>query len=1101
MSKGKRKAPTTDDFEAQHIQISVPSVKKVHFSSTSASGSHSSSSVIGRLPTQQSLPQSAGQSTALPPPGPPGLEAGGKKQTQNAELLAEFGPLLPKLGSLILEFEADPSIGTLCSCSMGHVTTQCHDCTGYQATCATCFIQNHLNTPFHWAEVWDFEKQYFFRHDIAGLGHIIQLGHNGRPCSAPTPARGFTVVDGNGVHSTKIAFCGCREQPPDKVQQLMRARLFPATTDEPRTAFTFSVLKEFSLHNLESKKAAYDYLGALLRLSDNGFTADIPNPYANFLRVVRLWNYLTLLKRSGQLHGIDLFLPHRPAGNLLVWCPACPEPGFNSDPNCPKTPHHLRHCNQSQRTLDGNFQCNQYNKNTDPDDISLCAGKGYFPPDDEYKAYLAKIPVSREKKWQKSTCNYLKVVNKQNKKKFKNMAITGTVNCQCSHVFILSCVDLQYGERFANTDAALAREVRQRKPGSSLNVILQLEVEDIDKVTTYDIACEYFINLESRFQEHFPDLVHDVRKIRWGVPSLHVQGHQDSCNYLFGTAYMECVGHFHGETAEHYWPEANQLGPHVRQMNNGHRQDTMIMHHGDWNHKKIMKLAATLSNDLALAKARYVEKRDHFISLSISFHHHLSKWQAMDRTATKNGKEAISVYKHRTSKVQVPSQTTIYQAMLAQDDNFQSTLIPRNKLARFLNDALKIQDAQRQLCGATKEAQEHNLESTRKEILGRRTKLGDMIATWRQQQKSLTPKLGDKVSAQAATTPVIAVENETLYLPSDLTALERQELDVAAIGIEEIRWREGQAFDSLRAVQNVVKALTALRDLKHKNERQQKDNSRAGDQIAETTKRRDRHMASYEAARHALISLGALVEGPGTGFPPLTEADLFMKSVRQTRQVGDSRFTDGLLWRTTGHISAPSHIAPSISGAGMSGTQMEKRKSGLLLAPIYLYGDSPRGIIHKANMATEKEISERPEGWLWQLGKMGRLSQAEMEEWSSEGDRVQWFRAEAEMQRWQEQKEQKLVELLRTIRSFAKMEWVWTQLSFQVANKPGHAAYARQKAGMYSRRAEEARTMIRDAGHTELLSPTANVIEFIERERAGEMVYLSSYLHVTEHTE
>jgi hypothetical protein len=118
------------------------------------------------------------------------------------------------------------------------------------------------------------------------------------------------------------------------------------------------------------------------------------------------------------------------------------------------------HCNQSQRTLDGNFQCNQYNKNTDPDDISLCAGKGYFPPDDEYKAYLAKIPVSREvsdviwqvsirvfKLSQKSTCNYLKVVNKQDKKKFKNMAITGTVNCQCSHVFILSSVDLHHGER------------------------------------------------------------------------------------------------------------------------------------------------------------------------------------------------------------------------------------------------------------------------------------------------------------------------------------------------------------------------------------------------------------------------------------------------------------------------------------------------------------------------------------------------------------------------------------------------------------------------------------------------------------------------------
>lgn len=52
--------------------------------------------------------------------------------------------------------------------------------------------------------------------------------------------------------------------------------------------------------------------------------------------------------------------------------------------------------NQSQRTLDGNFQCNQFNKNTDPDDVSLCAGKGYFPLDSEYKKYLVDVPVSKE---------------------------------------------------------------------------------------------------------------------------------------------------------------------------------------------------------------------------------------------------------------------------------------------------------------------------------------------------------------------------------------------------------------------------------------------------------------------------------------------------------------------------------------------------------------------------------------------------------------------------------------------------------------------------------------------------------------------------------
>ncbi|KAJ7822157.1 hypothetical protein B0H13DRAFT_1920274 [Mycena leptocephala] len=129
-------------------------------------------------------------------------------------------------------------------------------------------------------------------------------------------------------------------------------------------------------------------------------------------------------------------------------------------------------------------KCNQFNKNTDPDDISLCAGNGYFPPSDEYKAYLAKIPVSREK----STCNYLNVVNKQDKKK---MAITGTVN--------LLTFNMANG--------------------------------NVDKI------CHLYLMTD----EHFPDLVEDISSMRWGVPSLHVQGHQDSCNYLWLAELSQCT--------------------------------------------------------------------------------------------------------------------------------------------------------------------------------------------------------------------------------------------------------------------------------------------------------------------------------------------------------------------------------------------------------------------------------------------------------------------------------------------------------------------------------------------------------------------------------
>jgi hypothetical protein len=44
-------------------------------------------------------------------------------------------------------------------------------------------------------------------------------------------------------------------------------------------------------------------------------------------------------------------------------------------------------------------------------------------------------------------CDHLSALNKQDRKKFRNMDITGIVCVQCSHVFIKSTVDLQLGEK------------------------------------------------------------------------------------------------------------------------------------------------------------------------------------------------------------------------------------------------------------------------------------------------------------------------------------------------------------------------------------------------------------------------------------------------------------------------------------------------------------------------------------------------------------------------------------------------------------------------------------------------------------------------------
>jgi hypothetical protein len=189
----------------------------------------------------------------------------------------EFEAIRPQLEASMLQHAADITMGSPCACETGKLRdVKCFDCTQYEVSCRDCFVRDHRNNPFHWAEVWDAEQGFYVRHDMAKVGSALQLGHHGRDCSVVQPSEApilFTVTHTNGLHSTQVRFCG--HQDNNRVTQLMDARLFPSTFTTPASAFTFQVLKEFQIHSLESKVAAFDYVGSLRRLTDNAFPADV----------------------------------------------------------------------------------------------------------------------------------------------------------------------------------------------------------------------------------------------------------------------------------------------------------------------------------------------------------------------------------------------------------------------------------------------------------------------------------------------------------------------------------------------------------------------------------------------------------------------------------------------------------------------------------------------------------------------------------------------------------------------------------------------------------------------------------------------------------
>ncbi|KAF9521239.1 hypothetical protein CPB83DRAFT_911799 [Crepidotus variabilis] len=107
------------------------------------------------------------------------------------------------------------------------------------------------------------------------------------------------------------------------------------------------------------------------------------------------------------------------------------------------------------------------------------------------------------------------------------------------------------------------------------------------------------------------------------------------------------------------------------------------------------------------------------------------------------------------------------------------------------------------------------------------------------------------------------------------------------------------------------------------------------------------------------------------------------------------------------------------------------------------------------------------DSWIWGFSP-GKLSDTELQDWINEGDSVQWFRAEAEMQRWQKQIAIKQAEFLRVISTFFRMSDVWGKLG-SLALDPGAIAYAKKKAYMFSEMAATAVEAFSDAGYGDCL--------------------------------
>ena len=184
----------------------------------------------------------------------------------------------------ILSNKYQEGIGDPCPCGSDKATVfrckeDCFETAPLQ--CQTCIVNHHIRLPFHRIQKWTGE--YFKQTSLHDLGARIHLGHSGMPCpnrSSTSTGRPFVVVDRNGFHQFNLEFCHCdKDIPQTEPIQLIRARLFPATLNQPESAFTFQLLDDFHAHTLSSKKSSYTFHDALQKRANAVFPQDVPVSY------------------------------------------------------------------------------------------------------------------------------------------------------------------------------------------------------------------------------------------------------------------------------------------------------------------------------------------------------------------------------------------------------------------------------------------------------------------------------------------------------------------------------------------------------------------------------------------------------------------------------------------------------------------------------------------------------------------------------------------------------------------------------------------------------------------------------------------------------
>ncbi|GBE78058.1 hypothetical protein SCP_0109400 [Sparassis crispa] len=736
----------------------------------------------------------------------------------------------------------------------------CFDGPGTQDIAAKCELHNQATAmrclDCFGGKLEGWNGQFFERISLAHIGLRVQLGHHSGRCfqNQCGPVR-FTVLDVSGTHHVNVDFCRCGESPGgwNECIQLLRVGWYPATTECPRTAFTFDYLNTFHLLTLQGKLNLYDYYKAILRKTDNIGLQKQVYRWNEVSMVVRQWRHLKSVKRAGHGHNPAGIAATKP-GACAVECPACPHPGINLPVGWESLPNTERWLYQQVVAMDACFHLKL--KARGFQDPELGSGWLYFVGEGSYQEYLAICKDQHEISMCESELN---AVNQAySKGTHDSLSVTGIIGVKCArHCFVLpnGIGDLQKGEQYCNVDYVVLSALKASRITED-----QRALPDIG--FSYDITCNWYKNFYKRLDdmpEHMQIL--DGIPTCTMIPKAHIEGHGPKCHTTWSFNFLRGVGRTHSETVEQEWAHIGQVGISTREMGPAARHSVLDDHWSTWNWHKLVDLESHLVKHLAEALLMTGKQKVIAEKFTSTFSPAtIEKWRQMvaewDLDKTKPDPYAEPSASTMMAMIQLKlAEEEVIEAM-----HGEPQLHDKLTVSAFVRLGLELEERQRALCIKGEGVLRNPLK--RATLQEKRNALTRHIHAWSSVQPTYQPVVTslhgvDSLAESANASPLVHAEDLKLYLPSELAQAQREVGCCSGIIEKEHRFRMAQVEDALEDVHHLRRIYAGLLAKYRINiaSTGQKANTRSKMNIRAFNLKITLTIARYHDARRALLVL------------------------------------------------------------------------------------------------------------------------------------------------------------------------------------------------------------------------------------------------------